>query len=245
MALIRCEHCGHPISDKAPFCPKCGYLRVTAVSEENLKSQENTVPPTSKVPLKTPKGLWAIGIIGLLILAGGIVWLVLDQHSRHEQHLAELEYQRQERLHIEEQQRLEEQRRLETIAAEQARLDSIALEEKMRITPLTIDRGVDVNVLRNLGFIKIIDRESYDEENDIGEWEMKYTRTFNGRRVDYVSWGGGSCDTYFQFFDKQDLNHFKEELRNSKFQLMTDGVYSSGNHWIKIEGNRVRFDFDW
>lgn len=128
MALIKCEHCGHPISDKAPFCPKCGYLRVSAISEENLKPQGRTLPPTSNAPLKTPKGLWAMGIIGLLILAGGIVWLVQGIHNHHEQYLAELEYQRLERLRIEEKQRVEEQRRLEAqlrLEAEQKRIEEL------------------------------------------------------------------------------------------------------------------------
>lgn len=121
MALIKCEHCGHSISDKAPFCPKCGYLRVKAVSEENLNPRGSASPPTSNAPLKTPKGLWAMGIIGLLILAGGIVWLVQGIHNHNEQYLAKLEFQRLERLRIEEQQRLE----AILLQEEQERLDSI------------------------------------------------------------------------------------------------------------------------
>ena len=126
MAIIRCEHCGHHISDKAPFCPKCGYLRVIAISEENLKPRGYSVPPTSNAPLKTPKGLWAMGIIGLLIWAGGIVGLVPGIHNRHEQYLNELEYLRLERL------RIEEHQRLEMIAAEQAHLDSISQDSIKR-----------------------------------------------------------------------------------------------------------------
>ena len=75
--------------------------------------------------------------------------------------------------------------------------------------------------------------------------EIKYTRSFNGRRVEYVSESGGSSDSYFRFFDSKELNDFKEALKKSQFKHSSDGVYSSGNHWIKIEGNKVRFDFDW
>lgn len=121
MARINCEHCGSSISDKAPFCPKCGLLRVKAVSEDSVKQPYCVCYPKRREPLKTPKGLWAMGIIGFLILAGGIVCLVLGVHNRHQQYLAELEYQRQELLRYEEQQRLE----AILLQEEQERLDSI------------------------------------------------------------------------------------------------------------------------
>ena len=41
MALIKCEECGHEISDKATFCPNCGCPRGNDVSE--LKQQESSL----------------------------------------------------------------------------------------------------------------------------------------------------------------------------------------------------------
>lgn len=35
MALIKCENCGHDVSDKAYFCPKCRY----AFSKKDEKEQ--------------------------------------------------------------------------------------------------------------------------------------------------------------------------------------------------------------
>ena len=142
-----------------------------------------------------------------------------------------------------ENERIAELARQDSIRQDSIRKDSIAKEDKMRITPQTIEKGVNRSALKNLGFIKKVDSKWH--EGDLYGEDMKYTRTFNGRRVDYVSWSGGSSDTYFQFYDKQELNDFKEALKKSQFKPAGDGVYASKNHWIKIEGNKVRFDFDW
>ena len=145
----------------------------------------------------------------------------------------------QKALEEAEAQKLAEQARVDSL-----RQDSIEREEKMRITPQTIAKGVDRKVLKKLGFIKKVDRKTSGEDEPAEE-EMRYTRTFNGRRVDFISWYGGSSDNYFQFYDKQELNDFKDALLESGFKRGSQGIYTSGNHYIKIEGNKVRFDFDW
>lgn len=243
MALFKCEHCGQPISDKAPFCPKCGYLRVKAVSEKNLKPQGSAVPPTSNAPLKTPKGLWAMGIIGLLILAGGIVWLVQGIHNHNEQYLAELEFQRLERLRIEEQQRLEaillqeEQERLDSI-----RQDSIALEEKMRIDPMIFARdGYRKKLLKQYGFKVVYDRKfiNYDIDDGFEDYEIRYTRTVNGRKIVFDEWGTTCMGASLTFYDPIDKKNFIEDIKKAGYKKEDGNFYSRENPWhqITFEGN--------
>lgn len=40
MAIIKCPECGNPVSDKAPYCPKCG-IEIAG----KIKSQTMTPPP--------------------------------------------------------------------------------------------------------------------------------------------------------------------------------------------------------
>lgn len=135
-----------------------------------------------------------------------------------------------------------EQARQDSLRQDSLRQDSIAKEEKMRITPQTIERGINASVLKALGFVKVSENRWLD--GDLEGGEIKYTRTFNGRRVDYVEeYGGGN--NYFQFFNSNDLKDFKEALKKSKFKPAGDGVYSSTNHWLKFEGNKMCFDFCW
>lgn len=65
MALIKCNECGHEVSDKASVCPNCGnpmQKSRDAAVEEHAHSQQS----------KQRKGKWAIAAILLCVLAGGV-----------------------------------------------------------------------------------------------------------------------------------------------------------------------------
>ena len=43
MALIKCNNCGHVMSDRADFCPHCGCLKEYSAKEETSKAQDTSV----------------------------------------------------------------------------------------------------------------------------------------------------------------------------------------------------------
>lgn len=273
MGLIKCEYCGHSISDKAPFCPKCGYLRITPISEENLKPQGSAVPPTGRAPLKTPKALWAMGIIGLLVLAGGIVWLVEGIHHHNEQYLAELEYERLERMRFEEQLRLEEQQRLEMIAAEQARLesirqDSIVQEERFNLGQLSFisHNGDWLKILPKFGF-KLSSKKIYTRPSDYDEdttWEITayvYERNLYGREVTFEfvrihergheyegEFGRDYCATMIihDQDEKERFIHDVKKLNRMKEFEKYGYIWKASNidHYISYSEGEIIFDTD-
>ena len=76
MALIKCNECGHMISDKATKCPKCG-CPTTKLSEPHIPQETPQVQP---VYYEDDEGgssrKWLYGIIALLValIAGGGYW---------------------------------------------------------------------------------------------------------------------------------------------------------------------------
>ena len=61
MALIKCEECGHMVSDRAEACPKCGC----PVSTSAMSGTRGTTPPPMLRQKKNKKKtwLWVVGII--------------------------------------------------------------------------------------------------------------------------------------------------------------------------------------
>ena len=43
MALIKCNNCGHVMSDRADFCPHCGCPKEYSVKEETSKAEDTSV----------------------------------------------------------------------------------------------------------------------------------------------------------------------------------------------------------
>ena len=43
MALIKCNNCGHVMSDRADFCPHCGCPKESSAKEETSKAQDTSV----------------------------------------------------------------------------------------------------------------------------------------------------------------------------------------------------------
>ena len=46
MAIIKCPECGNPVSDKAPFCPKCGVEIAGKIKP--AATPPPPIPPTEK-----------------------------------------------------------------------------------------------------------------------------------------------------------------------------------------------------
>ena len=136
------------------------------------------------------------------------------------------------------------------VAAVQARMDSIrqdsiAKEEKMRITPTvfwTIAGDVmtsDKN-LKKYGFKKIKEiKTPIDPEMDFYEETIIYRRTFNGRKVDYENSCGDCCVETMTFYDKADLDAFIEELEKSGYKNSGKGEYRKAYYSIKIKGMKA------
>ena len=77
MALIKCEHCGNLISDKATKCPKCGFStnkdvihhqddEDRVVAEEPVYYEEDSGSNTKKYLL--------IALLVAVIVGGGYWW---------------------------------------------------------------------------------------------------------------------------------------------------------------------------
>ena len=106
MALIKCNHCGNPISDNASFCPKCGtHVTPTAPAiQKSKKKPEAPIAPVSPVNHNSTKPLEGditqhkedtrksnnthnnatLKIILLLIIifgGGAIIWLSIQLHE--------------------------------------------------------------------------------------------------------------------------------------------------------------------
>ena len=43
MALIKCNNCGHVMSDRADFCPHCGCPKESSAKEEISKAKDTSV----------------------------------------------------------------------------------------------------------------------------------------------------------------------------------------------------------
>lgn len=76
MALIKCNNCGHPVSDRANVCPHCGcdpHAAKAVITRENSKSEEDSQPTRPDTgedvctnTKKANRGL--LGLVGVLTL---------------------------------------------------------------------------------------------------------------------------------------------------------------------------------
>lgn len=136
----------------------------------------------------------------------------------------------------------------EQAAAEQARLDSIrqdsiAQEEKMRIDPMIFARdGYEKKLLRQYGFKVVYDRKfiNYDiGEEGFEDYEIRYTRNFNGRKIVYDAWGTTCMGATLTFYNPIDKNNFIKDIKKAGYKKEGPDLYVRENPWhqISIEGN--------
>lgn len=63
MALIKCNECGHEVSDKASMCPNCGCpIESLGAAQEDVMYEE---------PKKTKGWIWALIVVLLCLIGGG------------------------------------------------------------------------------------------------------------------------------------------------------------------------------
>lgn len=124
MALIKCKKCGHPISDKAIVCPKCGAKnivdKIQSFGEEaSLPRAENTtnkqvekITETNIELSKKQKFPYLFLILTVLAILGGCMGYFL--YTDHQNKVAEARFQEQQR-----------QDSIAAVQLEAVRLDSI------------------------------------------------------------------------------------------------------------------------
>ena len=87
MALLLCPDCGNQVSDLAQSCPKCGRP-MKAVDPGAVKNPEAaTLAKPSAAQSKLPfyrRPITARHIVSILILSGGMLWLIRGGESRKE-----------------------------------------------------------------------------------------------------------------------------------------------------------------
>lgn len=69
MALIRCEDCGHEVSDRAPSCPKCGAPIATRMEAQAAGAQLVTTQETSK-----KFKVHTLLSVTMIIIGGVVLW---------------------------------------------------------------------------------------------------------------------------------------------------------------------------
>jgi hypothetical protein len=114
MAMIRCSECGVEISNKAPFCPKCG-----------LPNPQISTP----IPAGSSSTLFVVFWVSFMLLAmgGGVFWYLSVQQA--EAQAAAEQAAEQARLEAAEQARIAEEAR----AAQEAADRKAAAEEQRRL----------------------------------------------------------------------------------------------------------------
>lgn len=134
-------------------------------------------------------------------------------------------------------------------AMEKARLDSIlqdsiAQEEKMRIDPKIFAReGYEKKLLNQYGFKVVYDRKfiNYDIDEGFEDYEIRYTRTFNGRKIVYDAWGSTCMGATLTFYDPVDKKNFIEDINKAGYKKESPNLYVRENPWhqITFEGNKA------
>ena len=66
MALVKCEHCGQMISDKAEACPKCGNSLATKIVKPTTTQKQNRIS-TKRISAK-----WIFAIFVVVVIAFGL-----------------------------------------------------------------------------------------------------------------------------------------------------------------------------
>lgn len=86
MALIRCNECGHMISDKASKCPKCGtpvWVETPQRQDDRFASASNS-PRDIMVETKSSNKTLLYVIIGILVAALGILGYFLLKSDKND-----------------------------------------------------------------------------------------------------------------------------------------------------------------
>lgn len=66
MALVKCEHCGQMISDKAEACPKCGNLLAPKIVKQTTAQKQNRIS-TNRISAK-----WIFAVLVVVVIAFGL-----------------------------------------------------------------------------------------------------------------------------------------------------------------------------
>ena len=94
MALIKCNECGHMISDRATKCPKCGC----PITKESKPHIHQETPQTQPFYYDDKNGgssrKWLYGIIALLValIAGGGYWWYIHSYDLTQASVHDLKY---------------------------------------------------------------------------------------------------------------------------------------------------------
>lgn len=134
-----------------------------------------------------------------------------------------------------------EQERLDSI-----RQDSIRQEEKMRIDPMIFARdGYEKKLLKQYGFKVVYDRKfiNYDiGDEGFEDYEIRYTRNFNGRKIVYDAWGTTCMGATLTFYDPIDKKNFIEDIKKAGYRKENSNCYIRENPWhqITINGKEVQ-----
>ena len=106
--------------------------------------------------------------------------------------------------------------RQDSIQRESNRQDSLALEDKMRLKPSVFrDAWWDEKKLKSLGFKKIKEKETPYEDDGLSLYEVTYTRTYNGRRIDVEGVAESCHGVDIIFYDNRDKDFFIKELKKA------------------------------
>lgn len=200
------------------------------------------------IPLETPKKrrpmVIALVLCGL-ILATAITFLIVNTQIKKNE-LARIEREQQilaDSLAAVEAARIEAARidslRLDSIRLEQARMDSIAKEDEMALKPLMFSEwNFSADAMEDMGFKLYKKNLEYDIDLEMETGTITYTRTFNGRRIDYVEIWDTCGGAYLVFHDSADKERFIKDLKSAGYIKDPYGSYNKGYHSIWVEGNK-------
>ncbi len=75
MALVKCNNCGHMVSDKADVCPKCG----ASVTQAPVETQPQQKAVSNNPSKPKQKGVLIACVVAvLLLIGGGLAWFFHD-----------------------------------------------------------------------------------------------------------------------------------------------------------------------
>ena len=228
MALITCNNCGKPLSDRATQCPHCGItiknqeFEDTRVMNDNSSyypqsddrylsyddSSHNKPGTSGNNGLKVMASVLAVLAVLALIGCG---WFIYDRNQRQrmeQERLAQLEQDRQEQAR-QDSIAAAEQARLEAERAEQARQDSIR-----DLHNAIIDAYIgQLRALRNS-----------DEGNNGGDYFL-YDITGDGVPEIWMRGGYGYCETNI-------YTYTNGSLRNIGMGAGRHATYHRGNGYV-------------
>ena len=131
---------------------------------------------------------------------------------------------------------------LQALRQDSIRKDSIAQEERMRLKP-SYFKGCWVNeqTLKSIGFQKIREIREPDDEFDLEDYFVYYSRTLNGRRIDLECWETMGSGVDIEFHNKAEKDQFVKELKKIAEQKSSNNYYiSKYDYQFEAVGNQVR-----